>query len=101
MSLCPYTYVLLKNRIVSNAPPLGQQTARKSPRNPPPYPVLGVVGRDNRRISHAVLSGNCLHVDNIFVGRSTYENLSHEILLHITLFTCNCMTYMVNVFLDV
>ena len=52
MSLCPHTYVLLKNTIVSNVPPLGQQTACKSPRNPPPYPVLGVVGRDNdRRIS--------------------------------------------------
>ena len=30
-------------------PTLGQQTADKSPRNPPPYPVLGVVGRDNDR----------------------------------------------------
>ena len=34
---------------VSNAPPLGQQTAGKSPHNPLPYPVLGEVGRDNDR----------------------------------------------------
>ena len=40
---------LLKNTNVSNAPPLGQQTADKSPHNPLPYPVLGVVGRDNDR----------------------------------------------------
>ena len=53
---------LLKNTNVSNAPPLGQQTADKSPHNPLPYPVLGVVGRDNdRRITRTILSCCPLH----------------------------------------
>ena len=48
-----YLGILVLVLNVSNAPPLGQQTADKSPRNPPPYPVLGVVGRDNdRRINN-------------------------------------------------
>ena len=40
---CPHTYVLLKNTNVSNAPPLWQQTACKSPR----IPTLPRVGHDN------------------------------------------------------
>ena len=44
-----YLGILVLVLNVSNAPPLGQQTAEKSPRNPPPYPVLGVVGCDNDR----------------------------------------------------
>ena len=53
---------LLKNTNVSNAPPLGQQTADKSPHNPLPYPLLGVVGRDNdRRITRTILSCCPLH----------------------------------------
>ena len=45
-----YLGILVLVLNVSNAPPLGQQTADKSPRNPPPYPVLGVVGRDSREV---------------------------------------------------
>ena len=56
-----HSLVLVLN--VSNAPPLGQQTADKSPRNPPPYPVLGVVGRDNdRRITRTQKSMYVSHL---------------------------------------
>ena len=51
---------LLKKTKVSNAPPLGQQTAARGVgHNPLPYPMLGVVGRDNyRRITryHALVN---------------------------------------------
>ena len=36
-----YLGILVLVLNVSNAPPLGQQTADKSPRNPPPYPCWG------------------------------------------------------------